>query len=72
MLLGLFIGLWVALASEDAIRSVFSNSPVRLEVADPAVYLGAALVLAVAALTAMFFPARRGAGNDPLKALHYE
>ena len=72
VLLGLFIGLWIALAAEETVRDIFSSSPVRLDAADPVVYAGAALVLAAAALTAMFFPARRGAGSDPMKSLHYE
>jgi putative ABC transport system permease protein len=72
VLLGLFIGLWIALAGDSAIRSIFANAPVQLDTANPAVFLGSALVLALAALAAMFFPARRGARSDPMKALHYE
>ncbi len=72
VLLGLFIGLWIALAGDSAIRSIFANAPVQLDTANPAVFIGSALVLALAALAAMFFPARRGARSDPMKALHYE
>ena len=72
VLLGLFIGLWIALAGDSAIRSIFANAPVQLDTANPAVFMGSALVLALAALAAMFFPARRGARSDPMKALHYE
>jgi ABC-type antimicrobial peptide transport system permease subunit len=72
ILLGLFLGLWIALAADAAIRGIFAQSPVQLVAANLAVYIGSALVLAAAALVAMFFPARRGARNDPMKALHYE
>ena len=70
--LGLFLGLWLALAADSAIRSVFANAPLELDAANPGVYLGSALVLAVAALAAMLFPASRGARSDPMKVLHYE
>ena len=72
VLLGLFVGLWMALAADSAIRHIFHHSPVLLDAADPRVFLGSALVLGVAALAAMLVPARRGAGGDPLTALHYE
>jgi ABC-type antimicrobial peptide transport system permease subunit len=72
VLLGLFVGLWMALAADSAIRTIFQNSPFELDTANPAVYLGSAAALAAAALAAMFFPARRGARGDPMKALHYE
>jgi predicted permease len=72
VLLGLFIGLWIALAGDSAIRSIFANAPVQLDTANPAVFLSSALLLALAGLVAMFFPARRGARSDPMKALHYE
>ena len=70
--LGLLLGLWLALAADSAIRSVFANAPVELDAANPGVYLGSALVLGAAALAAMLLPARRGARSDPMKALHYE
>jgi ABC-type antimicrobial peptide transport system permease subunit len=72
VLLGLFAGLWLALAGDSAIRQIFLNAPFQLDAANPEVYLGSALVLASAALAAMFFPARRGARSDPMRALHYE
>ena len=72
VLLGLFVGLWIALAADSAIRTIFRNSPFEVDAANPAVYLGSAAALAAAALAAMFFPARRGARGDPMKALHYE
>jgi predicted permease len=72
VVLGLFVGLWIALAADSAIRTIFQSSPFELDAANPAVYLGSAAALAAAALAAMFFPARRGARGDPMKALHYE
>jgi putative ABC transport system permease protein len=72
VLLGLFLGLWMALAADSAIRSIFQGTPVQLDSANPAVYLGSASVLALAALAAMLVPARRGARSDPMKALRYD
>jgi putative ABC transport system permease protein len=72
VLLGLFVGLWIALAADSAIRAIFKSSLFELDAANPGIYLGSAAVLAAAALAAMFFPARRGARGDPMKALHYE
>jgi hypothetical protein len=66
------VGLWIALAADSAIRTIFQNSPFELDAANPAVYLSSAAVLATAAFAAMLFPARRGARGDPMKALHYE
>ena len=68
---GLFIGLWLSLLAESALKSFFAES-LELEAGNPAVYLGAAMVLALAAVLAMVAPAWRGARSDPMKALHYE
>jgi len=70
--LGLFVGLWLALAADSAIRHIYQNAPFELDAANPLVYLGAMGILACAALAAMLVPARRGARSDPMKALHYE
>jgi ABC-type antimicrobial peptide transport system permease subunit len=49
-----------------------ANSPIRLDTTNPVLYLGAALILAVAAGVAMIGPARRGSRSDPLEALRSE
>jgi len=71
-MLGLFVGLWLALILDSAIRHIFLDTPFQMDAANPAVHLGAGLVLALAALAAMLVPARRGARSDPMTALHYE
>ena len=53
VVLGLFVGLWIALAADSAIRTIFQSSPFELDAANPAVYLGSAAALAAAALAAM-------------------
>ena len=63
--LGLLIGVSAAiLASRWVADMLYGTSP-----REPAVYLAAALVLAVAALTASVIPARRSTGVDPARAL---
>jgi ABC-type lipoprotein release transport system permease subunit len=52
------------LASRWVADMLYGTSP-----REPAVYLAAALVLAVAALTASVIPARRSTGVDPAQAL---
>ena len=69
---GLFIGVWLSLLVETAVKQTFSKAPIQFDAANPAVYLAAALLLGVAAVVAMWAPARRGAGADPLEALHYD
>ena len=66
---GLFIGLWIAVAQSASLRHNMSGTPLRLDSADPLLYGGAALLLALAAVTAMAGPARRGSNADPLDAL---
>jgi ABC-type antimicrobial peptide transport system permease subunit len=69
---GLLQGLWMSVAAAANLRHNLANSPVRLDTTNPALYLGAALVLAVAAGIAMIGPAHRGSRCDPLSALRCE
>ncbi len=66
---GLLAGLWLSVLTAVALRQGVGGSPLRLDTANPLAYLGAALLLAAAAATAMLGPARRGAKLDPLEAL---
>ena len=66
--LGIFTGILCSLAAGKILRSVLFETSAQ----DPLVFLGAALVLAVAALTASSVPARRAAFADPVVALRSE
>jgi energy-coupling factor transporter ATP-binding protein EcfA2 len=72
VLLGLIAGLWLSVATAAALRKMLGNLPLRIDASDPLLYLGAALLLAVAAVAAMAAPARRGAQSDPAAVLRYE
>ena len=65
---GMLIGLAGALALTFWLRSqLYGVSP-----ADPATYIGVALLLGLVALAASYLPARRATRVDPLVALRYE
>ena len=65
---GMLLGLAGALGLSYLLRSQFYGvSP-----ADPATYIGVALLLGFVALVASYIPARRATGVDPMVALRYE
>ena len=65
---GMLLGLAGALGLSYLLRSQFYGvSP-----ADPATYIGVALLLGFVALAASYIPARRATGVDPMVALRYE
>jgi predicted permease len=72
VVVGLIQGLWMSVAAAAFLRSTFADTPLRLDTRNPFLYLGAALLLAAAAVVAMMGPARRGAKSDPLDALRCE
>jgi putative ABC transport system permease protein len=72
VLQGLVVGLWLSVATAAGLRQSTRGSPLRLDTANPLLFLGAAILLAVAATFAMVAPARRGARSDPLDALRCE
>ena len=69
MLHGLLVGLWLSVATAAALSSTLDASPLRIDNSDPLSYLAAVVLMAAAAIAAMFLPARRGANSDPIEAL---
>jgi predicted permease len=72
---GLFLigfGLIFGVAATAAVSRVFSHLLVGVGHFDLVAYLGVALLLVVISLLAMYIPARRAAGVDPMVALRYE
>jgi putative ABC transport system permease protein len=72
VLQGLLVGLWLSAAVAAALGRSVKDSPLRLDTANPLLYVAAAALLGSAALIAMIAPARRGAKADPLTALRCE
>ncbi len=66
---GLLAGLWLSLAAAAALDRTLRDAPFRPDTEDPFVYAGAVLLLASAAIAAMWRPARRAAAADPVAAL---
>jgi putative ABC transport system permease protein len=66
--LGVVIGLVASLALTRLIEGLLYG----ISTADPAVYLGVAVVLAAAAALAAYVPAYRASRLEPLTALRYE
>lgn len=67
-LLGIGIGWTIALG----VAQLLSSMLYEVSATDPAVFLGAALSLAAAALLACYIPARRAARVDPMQSLRAE
>jgi hypothetical protein len=69
---GLVIGLWLSIATAAVLSKLLSNAVIRLDSAEPMLYIGSSLLLASAAVAAMFAPARRGSQSDPSAVLRSE
>lgn len=67
-----FVGILLGLAGALALAQLIAGMLVGVNVADPRIYLGAALILGAAILLASYLPARRAMRVDPMVALRYE
>jgi predicted permease len=65
---GVLLGLMGAFALTQYVQSLLFG----VQSYDLSIYVLAAVMLVVVALSAAFIPARRGARIDPMRALHYE
>ena len=69
---GLLVGLWLSVATAAALSKTLDTGPLRIDSSDPLLYVAAVLLLAAAAIAAMFLPARQGANSDPMQALRFD
>jgi hypothetical protein len=72
VLRGLLLGVWVSVAMAALLRENLRESIIRVDSADPLVYISALALLALAAAAAMIGPAHRGSNSDPLQVLRTE
>lgn len=71
--LGLALGgLAVGLAGAFGVAHLLASLLCGVKPFDPAVFIGAALVLVLASLAASYLPARRSSKMEPMAALRYE
>ena len=69
---GLAAGLLFAAGGSVVLALVLRETPVAVEISDPLVYVAVSLLLSLAALGAMFGPARRAAKTEPMLALRQD
>jgi putative ABC transport system permease protein len=67
-----FVGTLLGVAGAFALTRFLSSVLFGVAATDPAIYLTAAGLLLMVAIAACFWPARRAAAVQPLKALRYE
>jgi putative ABC transport system permease protein len=66
------VGIGLGLAGAWGLTRVLASYLYEVRPLDPATFCGVSGLLAVAALAASYFPARRAAGIDPAAALRHE
>ena len=69
---GIALGLVGSFWAMQLLRAWVAGWVAEAGIVDPAIFGGAALLLLLAALAAIYLPARRAAGIEPLVALRYE
>ncbi len=67
-----FAGFGVGLVAALALTRTFSSLLYGISPTDPVAFVGVPLLLALVALVATWFPARKASSVDPLEALRYE
>jgi putative ABC transport system permease protein len=66
------VGTLFGVAGAFALTRLLSSVLFRVSAADPTIYVGAAALLLLVAISACLWPARRAASIHPLAALRYE
>ncbi len=66
------IGIVVGLAAALALSRLLESQLFEIKTHDPLVFIGSVCLLGIVAALSIYFPARRAANTDPMKALRYE